>query len=213
MNINDAAERILADDKQIKIHKKIIGYIFPRNSIQITLWILLALFSGYYSYWIVCNDETTKKFSEICDLLLGVDLGLLGIVITGYAIFQAFLSQRNTIFLLQSPDAEGKITTYEEYNLCFFALAVLSCFTLIYCIISKLAVINHTFVPIFLNTSFFKIVFSTILIFLPLIVVIDMFNFIYSIYQVFSVQAALNAIEHMSKSEVIDQSTDNDNHE
>lgn len=203
-NIEEVANRILSDDRPAKIYRKLLGYIFPSKIFQVVIWTFLSLLSSLYSYLTVNLRGFKEKLSSVCDLLIAVDVSLLGIAITGYAIFQAFLSPQNTIFLLnvvnRSDESDGdKVSIFEQYNFCFYAISVMACITLLYCTICKLVTINPEIVPPCLNTELIKFVVMFFVIFLPLIVIYDMLSFIYSIYQAFTMQAALNVVDYLKE--------------
>jgi len=143
-------------------------------------------------------DISQNQIYRMNDLLGNINLAMFGVIITGYAIFQAFLSRTLSVRLLLK--RSKKYSLFEEYNMNFFntsLLFLLLIFAFILISIMENFSINFSLFNMSIVTKeIVKKVILFIYIFIEFIAILETKSIIFNIYQAFNVNALNILSEH-----------------
>lgn len=93
---------------------------------EIIKFLIAALFSCGFSFFLATSTKTITKFDNILEIINNLEVALLGITFTGFALFQAILSNKLIQTLLCQKTNDSKSSNlFVKVNNSFYYLIVL----------------------------------------------------------------------------------------
>lgn len=184
--ITESIKKILDETKFDIVLKKAIGGLYP--SIKQCIFYLII---GIFLFFSTQEISFSKVIPEIINNSNEVILALLGIVITGYSIFQAMLSSESLCFLLGNNERVRNKNLFSAYQHNFLAQSV---FYVLFLMINFLLLNIFLLYPRVLSSSYiFLKIFLIIYIIFNLHAILEMKSFIYNIYQSINLASIIKA--------------------
>lgn len=187
----------LIENKSSKrmIYESLKLLVFNKKSILRK--ILFIFFEMVISIIIAKNLETVRLVKEIVSYIGQIQLGLIGIVFTGYALFQALIGDKLMLYLLSSEkDEKSKL---EESNESFIYLIIIQIIALL---LDLLMYIIMLVVPdnwYFTNNDELNVcvaaVFIAFMLYLNVEAIWELKSFIFNVYQLFNAHAVSRVVD------------------
>lgn len=190
--------------KDINSDKLIIQALFslaPSKRRIILLLILFLFFMSLYHFLFHIEDPINSSI-EIFKTVNVVVLPVLALAVTGYAIFQALVSGKTLITLLEVE--QGEYSKFKAYNFFFLSFSVLSLFMVIlnFILLILFNNISSTWSLDFLDPETNYVLFTILIcVYITFLVnlLIEVKCFLYNLYQIFVINAVAKGIEHIEE--------------
>jgi uncharacterized integral membrane protein len=192
----------LTDDTNFKsILKPSIKRIFNKPQKRLLLCIILSLVPALM---ISISEDTIRLLITVSEYMSTLILAFLGIIITGYALFQALVQGPTLLTLLK--EKKGDTNYFREHNLYFFGLSIVYLITVVLnliCTITLKCLSPEWHIEAFSITANNIIAFIFIISFMTynFYCLIELKSFIYSLYQCFNLSAIINVTNELSQIE------------
>jgi hypothetical protein len=195
---------LLSDTDSDKLILKSLQYIQPskrRSIFAIVSFIVLTI------VYLVSSQSYTNAIERTLDLVGAVNnivLPILGLAVTGYAIFQALANGDTLITLLKV--SEGDKNKFQEYNYFFLGFSILYILIIILNFLLVVFLKNVTLdwhisaFPLLVNNTIYSILVSAYITFI-LNALVEIKCFVYNLYQIFSTNAAAKGIAYLQDDE------------
>lgn len=176
-----------------KIDKRLLfDFFIPSKRRGCLIILILFIYILFHIYILKTNELKLNFWKDFLDNIQSLELAVFSFLITGYAIFQAFLDEKTLNELLEKADNECiyfvKINTYFYCITIGFFISILINF-LLKNILNK-SILTNIFIlfPLLKNE---KIQLSLLLIYLILnmILIFDIKSFLKNIYSIFVINA------------------------
>jgi len=152
-----------------RISSKFFLLDYPKSTVLMFRSVLIFAIAFVLVNPIISSDRFIHDFSQLNDVLIGVCATLLGFLITGYAVFTAFLNREFSVFMLLSLTDGERSNDFRKTNHFFIMPFVTIINLLVFSFIAKVAIV------LILNKDSYSVIeflnnFANI------------FNFIFSLY-------------------------------
>lgn len=218
MNINEAMEGLKkaasANSKQIVLNSLKEIFSFDCNKTLKKSIILISLILSIYSG---IGDYTKIILGDYLDILMNINLIMFGLLFTGYSIFQALLSEKIIIILLNvkekktDPDEKSLLLRNNEY---FINVMIVQ----FYCILLDVFII---LIMKCINALNFNIFFASHRIIIDIIAsfvifaiisinlfsIVEVKSFIINIFRIFNLSAYFQVTEYLDKNSNTDSNS------
>lgn len=175
---------------------------------QFIKYLIFLIFSTIVSLSLSNSQSIVLTFLPIVEFINNIIIAMLGIVFTGYALFQAVLSEKIIRLLLSTRDVVrgGQVKTrFERLNNSFFFLIVLYSFTIILNLLIFMVLntidfdlvnrFGNEILMIWLTRTFFLFYF-----FYCLILIWSIKSFIFNLFSLLNSSVILKGIKMMNES-------------
>lgn len=176
-----------------KTDKKLLFNFFMPSKTRWCLIILILLMYIFFHIYILKTNELKLNFwKNFLDNIQSLELAVLSFLITGYAIFQAFLDEKTLNELLEKADNGYiyfvKINTYFYYITIGFFISILS--NLVLKNILDKGILTNIFILLpFLKNEKIQLILLLIYLLLNMILIFDIKSFLKNIYSIFVINA------------------------
>lgn len=206
--LRDRVRKLLDIPPSSSLLKRSIKIILP-NKNNIVSFIVLIFISIGISILIGMSNDTVVLFRKAVELFNTIILVLIGVVFTGYAIFQALI-QRDLLIRLLSADSKNKtkgeigVKSLLQENNEYFAIIMMLYITNILFNVVLIMVFN-TVPDNFVATqnwglnNIIAIFLLLIYVFYSLKSIWEMKCFVYNVFQLFNAHAGTNAMQILNK--------------
>lgn len=162
--------------------------------------IVLVLICIIPSYSMGVSEETKNLFCDSLGDILGVFLAILGIVFTGYALFQAIINDELLIKLLEIKSRESdNQSKLQETNESFAMLMMQNLMIIILSLVLKMTIrgVNDEFLVLesIVFSNILAIILMVIFYFVVAVVLCELKSFIFNIYQLFNLSSVTRILE------------------
>ena len=168
---------------------------FDKNSI---LRKIIFIFLETIIAVIIANSlETISIVKDIVGYIGQIQVGLIGVVFTGYTLFQALIGDKLMMYLLTSE--EGEKSKLEESNESFIYMIIIQIIALLidFSVYMVMSAIPHNWYLTNINVVnvCISVVFIEALLYLNVEAIWEMKSFIFNVYQLFNAHAMSRVVE------------------
>ncbi len=161
--------------------------------------IIFVIAEAVVAVLIAVNEDTIGIVKEIAGYIGQIQVGLIGVVFTGYALFQALISDELLMYLLESE--EGQKSKLKESNEYFIELVILQILILIInlfiyvlmCAIPKIWCLTSCYG---INVSIAS-VFILVVFYINIETIWELKSFIFNVFQLFNAYAVSRVISKL----------------
>ncbi|WP_087974855.1 hypothetical protein [Oceanobacillus rekensis] len=199
--LRESISDLLKDKNSDKVILSALKVMLPtRRRWEFLLFVFVFLFFSFNT--ILKIKEPVNSVLESINTINIVLIPILTIAITGYAIFQALVSGKTLITLMEV--SGGEYSKFKEYNFFFLSFSVVYLFSIILNFFLGIFFFNiesDWSIPIFnneLNYLLFTLAYSLYLTFI-INLLVEVKCFLINLYQIFVTNAIANGIEYINK--------------
>lgn len=170
-------------------------FFFPSKRRWFCITLILVIYIFFHIYILKTNEIKLKFWKNFVNNIQALEIGMLSFLITGYAIFQAFLSEKTLTKLLEKKD-KGSIY-FVRINKYFYCLTMCFLISMLInlCLINILdkELIHNIFVlfPMFKN-EVFQLALLLLYLLINIILIFDIKSFLKNIHDIFVINAYYN---------------------
>ncbi|MEC0093430.1 hypothetical protein [Paenibacillus macquariensis] len=203
--IRQSIHGLLSDTDPDKLILKSLRSIMPSKRRK--LFITAALFLSvviYLFYFSRAYTNAIERTMNLIETVNTISLPVLGLAVTGYAIFQALANGDTLITMLKVNENEK--SKFQEYNYFFLAFSILYIFIII---INFLTIVFLRNVSLDWHISFFSLTVNNVIYSLVMSIYftfilnafVEIKCFVYNLYQIFSTNASAKGITYLNSNE------------
>lgn len=199
--ISESIRDILADTDSDILIKKSLTLINPSKRRYIFLAISLLVISFLYLFLFSASVNVINSTIFLIESVNIIIIPTLGLAVTGYAIFQALANGDTLITLLKI--SKNDLSKFKEFNLFFLGFSILYLFIIIFnfLLLVFLKNVNSDWQLPYFNTEVNTIIYTVLIsLYVTFILnaLVEIKCFVYNLYQIFSMNASSNGINHLS---------------
>ncbi|MCI3921350.1 hypothetical protein MO973_24590 [Paenibacillus sp. TRM 82003] len=202
--VRQSIEALLSDTDSDKLIIKSLQYIKPSVRRRILALGSFFILTIVYLLSSQSHSDAVIRTIDIVGVVNNLALPILGLAVTGYAIFQALANGDTLITLLKV--SEGNRSKFQEYNYFFLAFSILYIFIigLNFVIVVFLKNVTQDWhiaeFPQVVNNTIYSMLMSAYITFI-LNALVETKCFVYNLYQIFSTNAAAKGITYLQDDE------------
>lgn len=200
-NINEKNVQRLLEKKSSKIMLlQAFSLIKPEKKEYISA-IIIGMLCGIPALIIGISTDTIPILTKVFEMITGVMLTLLGVVFTGYAFFQALVSQELLVWLINEGDENrSKLEENNEYFIKLMMLQGISVFIGLFLGIIFIAIPSDwsLFGSVMVNNSIACVLVWIYLVF-NFLVLWELKSFIFNVFQLFNAHAVAKILSTLNK--------------
>lgn len=203
--IKQSVRGLLLDTDSDKLILKSFQYIQPSKRRKIFIIVSIIILTIFYLVSSRSYTDAVERTLDLVETVNTIVLPILGLAVTGYAIFQALANGDTLITLLKVN--EGDKSKFQEYNYFFLAFSILYIFIIIINFVLVVFLKSMTsdwhissFPPL-VNNTIYSILVSAYTTFI-LNALAEIKCFVYNLYQIFSTNAAAKGIAYLQDDEL-----------
>ena len=191
-NINEKNVQRLLEKKSSKIMLlQAFSLIKPEKKEYISA-IIIGILCGIPALIIGISADTIPILTKIFEMITGVMLTLLGMVFTGYAFFQALVSQELLVWLINDGDENrSKLDENNEYFIKLMMLQGISVFIGLF--------LGIVFIAVPSDWSLFGNVLVWIYFVFNFLILWELKSFIFNVFQLFNAHAVAKILSTLNK--------------
>lgn len=165
--------------------------------------IIFTLLEGMIALHIAYDLNTISVVKDIFGYIGQIQVGLIGVVFTGYALFQALIGDQLMLYLLTSDGDGDKKSKLEESNESFIYLIIVQIIVVLidflaYIIMSAM-VENWCLTSINILNILIAAILIAVMLYMNIESIWELKSFIFNVYQLFNAHAVSRVVDIISK--------------